>query len=83
MDLVTVVCNRDYQQMLLQAESIQKFLAPCKHWVIVNDEEPDVLFWQENLSKYYTNHELIVIPYTDLFENTNNYIEYRFGIGVT
>ena len=74
MDLVTVVCSRDYNQMLLQAESIQKFLAPCKHWVIVNDEVPDVLFWQNSLSKYYTKHELIVIPYTDLFENTNNYI---------
>ncbi len=74
MDLVTVVCDRDYNQMLLQAESIQKFLAPCKHWVIVNDELPDVEFWQNNLSKYYTNHELVVIPYTDLFENTNNYI---------
>ena len=74
MDLVTVVCLRDFQQMLLQAESIQKFLAPCKHWVIVNDEQPDILFWQESLCKYYTKHELIVIPYTDLFENTNNYI---------
>jgi hypothetical protein len=74
MDLVTVVCDRDYNQMLLQAESIQKFLAPCKHWVVVNDEVPDVEFWQNSLSKYYTNHELVVIPYTDLFENTNNYI---------
>jgi hypothetical protein len=74
MDLVTVVCIRDYNQMLLQAESIQKFLAPCRHWVIVNDEVPDVAFWQNGLSKYYTNHELVVIPYTDLFENTNNYI---------
>lgn len=63
--LVTVTCNRDKEQMLLQAESIQLFLEPCTHWVIVN--EPDLVIdrheWHSLLAPYYTKHRLnIIVP---------------------
>lgn len=63
MHLVTVTCNRDFNQMLLQAESINKFIKPyCHHYVIVNEPNPDLAFWFNWLSPYYTNHKLHVIP---------------------
>lgn len=65
MYLATVTCNRDFQQMLLQAESIQRFLNPCKHVIIVNESNPDLEFWRRWLQPYYTNHELIVRPRID------------------
>jgi len=58
MYLVTVVCKRDLDQMLLQAESIQKFLEPCTHWVVINDPDPDLSFWQSKLEPYYNKHNL-------------------------
>lgn len=44
--------------MILQAESIQLFVKPCVHWVILNDPIVDLSFWQDALSPYYTNHTL-------------------------
>jgi len=46
--------------MLLQAESIQRFLSPCKHVIIVNESYPDLEFWNRWLQPYYTNHELVI-----------------------
>jgi len=60
MYLATVTCNRDFQQMLLQAESIERFLNPCKHIIIVNESHPDLEFWNRWLSPYYKNHELVI-----------------------
>lgn len=62
MYLATVTCNRDFQQMLLQAESIQRFLNPCKHVIIINESNPDIDFWRRWLEPYYTKHELIIRP---------------------
>lgn len=62
MYLATVTCNRDFHQMLLQAESIQRFLHPCKHVIIINEAYPDIDFWYRWLRPYYTNHELLIIP---------------------
>jgi len=62
MYLATVTCNRDFQQMLLQAESIQRFLHPCKHVIIINEEYADIDFWNKWLQPYYKNHELLIIP---------------------
>ena len=67
MYLATVTCNRDFQQMLLQAESVQRFLYPCKHVIIINEAVPDIDFWYRWLKPYYFQHELIIrprIPYT-------------------
>jgi len=62
MDLVTVTCNRDFQHMLLQAESIQKFIEPCTHWIIINEyEDLDVNKWHNALSKFYTKHKFYIL----------------------
>jgi hypothetical protein len=53
-NLVTVTCNRDFQFMLLQAESIQKFLEPCHHWIVINeyeDLEKEKLLNKDNLKE--------------------------------
>lgn len=62
MYLATVTCDRDFQQLLLQAESIQKFVEPCKHVIIVNEIHPDLDFYHKWLDQYYTKHELILLP---------------------
>ena len=56
-NLVTVTCNRDFQHMILQAESIQKFLEPCTHWIVINEDDVDINYWHTALKKYYTNHQ--------------------------
>jgi len=61
MHLVTVTCNKDLNDMLLQAESIRKFLEPCTHWVIVNDYSIDKKQWIESLQPYYTKHKLKIL----------------------
>jgi len=58
MDLVTVTYNGDENQMILQAESIQKFVDKCNHWVVINELDADIDYWKKLLSKYYTNHTL-------------------------
>lgn len=55
--------------MLLQAESIQKFLAPCKHYVVINEEKVNIEAWRNYLSPYYDRHELILLSQRDLFIN--------------
>jgi hypothetical protein len=74
MYLATVTCNKDFQQMLLQAESIQRFLNPCKHIIIINEEIPDINFWYRWLSPYYTNHELVIIPRIDISDIYSHYL---------
>ena len=72
MYLATITCNRDFQQMLLQAESIQRFLNPCKHVIVINESNPDLDFWNRWLQPYYTNHELVIIPRIDYAYPTNS-----------
>lgn len=67
MDLVTVTCWQDHGQMFLQAESIEKFVEPCTHWVIINDDEKTLKktlrFWKSFLPLFYTKHKLkIIVP---------------------
>ena len=62
MYLATVTCNRDFRQMLLQAESIGKFVEPCRHIILVNEPNPNIKFWYRWLAPYYKNHELEIIP---------------------
>lgn len=64
--------------MLLQAESIQRFLNPCKHIIIINESNPDLEFWYRWLKPYYTNHELLIrgrieysYPYTSIGTRDN------------
>jgi hypothetical protein len=84
MYLATVTCNRDIPQLILQAESIQKFLAPCKHVIIINEENPDLDFYKRWLSPYYTRHELEILPRIEYFYPVTGFrksIAY-FGTGV-
>ena len=62
MFLATIVCNRDFQQMLLQAESIGQFVEPCVHVIVVNEHKPDIDFWYKWLAPYYKNHTLLIYP---------------------
>ena len=39
MYLVTVACYRDFYQILIQAESINLFLEPCTHYIIINENK--------------------------------------------
>ena len=61
MDLVTVACNRDFKQVIHQAESIQKFVKPCRHVIIVNEDEVDLAHWNNTLSSYYIEHKLVIV----------------------
>lgn len=64
--LVTVTCNRDFQHMLLQAESIQKFVGPCTHWIVINEyENLDIQHWHNALNKFYTHHQYKILTPND------------------
>lgn len=59
MELVTVVCKRDINEIMLQAHSIDKYVEkPVKHWVIVEDNSLSLVEWEDILSPFYTKHEL-------------------------
>ena len=61
MELLTVTCERDLPDMLLQADSINKFVqSPCRHQVIIEDESKSYDEWYNILSPYYKKHELIL-----------------------
>ncbi len=72
MDLLTITCSHDKLQMLLQAESIQKFLSPCTHWVVVDDTAISVDEWYSFLSPYYSNHTLKVVNGADIIPSVYN-----------
>ena len=63
MDLVTVTCTRDFEQMILQAHSIDVFLTrPCRHWVFVEDQTTELDTWRQALSPWYKKHKLELLP---------------------
>ena len=63
MDLVTVTCTRDFEQMILQAHSIDVFLTrPCRHWVFVEDQDTDLDTWRQALAPWYKKHKLELLP---------------------
>lgn len=72
MDLLTVTCFHDKLPMLLQAESIQKFVSPCTHWVVINDNVHSIDEWYCLLKPYYQNHTLKVIPAPFINEYVSN-----------
>lgn len=55
-----------------QAESVQKFLSPCEHLILVEEEDPDFSFWFETLDKYYTNHKLTLKSYSSDVKNVKD-----------
>ena len=63
MKLLTVACERDKDILLLHAESISLFLEPCTHYIVINEEVPDINYWKELLQPYYSKHKLIILHY--------------------
>lgn len=64
MELLTVTCERDLCDMLLQAYSIDKFIQDrCKHHVVIEDGSKSFQEWKDILSPYYTNHDLVLHYY--------------------
>jgi len=65
-NLVTVTCNRDFHNMILQAESIQKFVEPCTHWIVINEfDNLDIDKWDNTLKPYYTSHQYKILTPND------------------
>lgn len=63
-NLVTVTFLRDLRQMLLQAESVQKYVSPCTHYVIVANcrvTNSQKQRWHKLLRPFYTRHKLVLI----------------------
>ena len=61
MDLVTVVCGRDVDDMLLQAHSIDTFITqPTRHWVMIEDDTLSADEWFDLLRPYYSKHKLFL-----------------------
>jgi hypothetical protein len=70
LDIVTVTCNKDCQDIVRQAKSIDRNLKGVRHWVIINETTKDGLpfqmfKWQELLQPLYKNNELrlLVTPF--------------------
>lgn len=75
MDLLTIACDRDFYMMDTQARSIQKFVAPCTHWVFVNNTRKSKKDWEDLLNPYYINHKLELIFTDDIkqFDGVDGY----------
>lgn len=63
MKLLTVTCDRDKSQMILQAESLDRYVdKSCEHFVIVNEDNPNLVDWYRDLSSFYKKkHRLILL----------------------
>ena len=80
MDLVTIACERDIQDLLLQAHSIDKFIEkPCRHWITVEDESLTPEEWHGFLLPYYQRHTLYLTfsKRPDLYYDTPFTLGYR------
>jgi len=93
-NIVTLTFLRDLRQTLLQAESIQKFVSPCVHFVIVTNNwvsDSQKNRWRRLLQPYYTKHKLVLIFLSEknkdivLYLNSNywNSFKYQFTIAET
>lgn len=76
MDLLTITCDRDFNVMESHAKSIQRFLAPCKHWVFVNQSDKPRQEWIDMLTPFYTLHDLEIIFTDDVetFSDINGWV---------
>jgi hypothetical protein len=81
MDLVTVVCQRDINEILLQAQSIDLFVEkPTTHWIIVEDNSLSLYEWEKLLSPYYTRHTLNVsFSIRDELRNDEFHEPWKYG----
>jgi len=66
MNIVTVAFDRDFDQLLLQADSINKYLkTKSTHWVVVESTNKSHQEWEDKLSPFYTFHELKLMFFGD------------------
>jgi hypothetical protein len=74
MNLVTVVCEKDYIFFKLQVESILKFFEPCTHWVIINEDTPTEETWEKRVRDLYstTVHQVKVLFLYDFMHLTGS-----------
>jgi hypothetical protein len=71
MNIVTVTFDRDFDQLLLQADSINKYLTTkTTHWVVVESTSKLHQEWKDRLAPFYTFHELKLMFFGD-FESPN------------
>jgi hypothetical protein len=72
MNIVTVAFDRDFDQLLLQADSMNKFLkTKSTHWVVVESTDKTEAEWETLLTPLYTFHKLKLIflgPLTSEYE---------------
>lgn len=72
MELVTVTCDRDLQQTILQAHSLDKFLIdPCVHWIVIEKSNKPITYWQDKLCPYYTRHSLKLLHSSSIIQCDN------------
>lgn len=69
MEIVTITCDRDFHQTVLQSHSIDKFLIDtCIHWIVVESTNRPIEEWQLALSPHYTRHTLRLIESKQLIQ---------------
>ena len=57
--ILTITCDRDLRELLLQINSIELFVTPkCIHWVVVESTIMSEAEWLAILSPLYNNHDL-------------------------
>jgi hypothetical protein len=72
MNIVTITFDRDFDQLLLQADSIDKYLkTKAIHWIIVESTSKSHQEWKDALTPFYKFHELKLLFFGD-FEYPNN-----------
>lgn len=79
MDLVTVACLRDLEAQRLQSASIKYVTNPTRHWVVINEANPDLEFWHDQLSPYYTGgHRLMLKAGAQNPHSINGWINHQW-----
>lgn len=81
MDIVTVVCQRDINEIMLQAQSIDLFVEhPITHILMNEDGKLSCDEWYDMLSPYYTKHTLKVLPTPPREDREEEFIEpWKYG----
>ena len=71
MELITVTCSRDKEQMLLQANSIDLYVnPPCIHHIIIEDNNMIINEWKNLLDPFYKRHKLNIISSEEFIDPT-------------
>ena len=80
MNLVTVTCKMDVNDMIRQCKSIDRFCKGIKHYVIVNDDTVDLDMWRNLLTPHYKNNSLQLLELNwKKYTNLNTRIKFLLG----